>query len=207
VSHAAGDVAPGDLALVQQLANSFDLVRGRDDLRDPQAAQAWLVGQGLLAPPGAVAASELALLHRLRAAVHGLCLANSGCELQTDDVDALNALAQHTGLRPRLERHESVAEASLEVGGRGALGSCGRLVAIVFEAVWSGQWPRLKACPGDACHYAFYDHTRNNSRMWCSMSRCGARSKMRAYRARRQADAHRASIVGEGVGQGQRQAE
>jgi predicted RNA-binding Zn ribbon-like protein len=43
----------------------------------------------------------------------------------------------------------------------------------------------MKACPGDACNYAFYDHTRNNSRMWCSMARCGSRAKMRAYRTRR----------------------
>ncbi|MBV9596829.1 MAG: CGNR zinc finger domain-containing protein [Chloroflexi bacterium] len=38
-------------------------------------------------------------------------------------------------------------------------------------------WRRLKACPGDACSCAFYDQTRNNSREWCSMTRCGSRAE------------------------------
>ena len=33
---------------------------------------------------------------------------------------------------------------------------------------------RWHACPQDACNYTFYDRTKNNSRTWCSMSRCGS---------------------------------
>lgn len=185
MSHAAsGDAAPGQLALIQELANSFDLVRDRDDLGDRDAARRWLVDRGLLVSPASISASDLELLQRLRAAVRGLCLANSGCELHPADVSVLNGVARDAGLRPQLENQ---AVASMVVDDGGVLGSCGRLVGIIFDAVWTGQWSRLKACPGDACNYAFYDHTRNNSRMWCDMSRCGARAKMRAYRARRQA--------------------
>jgi predicted RNA-binding Zn ribbon-like protein len=47
-----------------------------------------------------------------------------------------------------------------------------------------GTWPRLKACPADACGWAFYDRSRNHSRTWCDMSVCGNRAKARSYRAR-----------------------
>ncbi|MBV8714577.1 MAG: CGNR zinc finger domain-containing protein [Chloroflexi bacterium] len=33
--------------------------------------------------------------------------------------------------------------------------------------------PTAISCPGDACNYAFYNQTHNNSRQWCSMARCG----------------------------------
>jgi predicted RNA-binding Zn ribbon-like protein len=47
-----------------------------------------------------------------------------------------------------------------------------------------GSWPRLKACAADNCQWAFYDHSRNHSRVWCSMDVCGNREKVRSYRER-----------------------
>lgn len=38
----------------------------------------------------------------------------------------------------------------------------------------------LKECPG--CGWLFVDTSKNQSRRWCSMNTCGARSKMRRYR-------------------------
>jgi len=42
----------------------------------------------------------------------------------------------------------------------------------------------MKACRADDCKWAFLDTAKNQSRAWCSMSSCGNREKMRAYRAR-----------------------
>jgi hypothetical protein len=63
------------------------------------------------------------------------------------------------------------------------------LLAVITEAVASGTWRRLKACP--ECAWVFYDHSRNATRAWCGMAvagpngrSCGAAAKMRAYRAR-----------------------
>jgi predicted RNA-binding Zn ribbon-like protein len=54
-----------------------------------------------------------------------------------------------------------------------------------------GTWDRLKACPGHDCGWAFYDHSRNQTGRWCSMSVCGGRAKARAhYHRRRDEDAH-----------------
>jgi len=46
----------------------------------------------------------------------------------------------------------------------------------------TGPLDRLKVCA--ACPWLFLDTSRNRSRRWCSMSDCGARLKMRRYRAR-----------------------
>ncbi|MGZ8370203.1 MAG: CGNR zinc finger domain-containing protein, partial [Caulobacteraceae bacterium] len=43
----------------------------------------------------------------------------------------------------------------------------------------------LRRCQSDACVLWFVDRTRNRSRAWCSMERCGARAKAAAYYQRR----------------------
>jgi predicted RNA-binding Zn ribbon-like protein len=72
----------------------------------------------------------------------------------------------------------------LEPLGAGIAAPLGRLLAIVVEAQAAGTWARLKACPAEDCHWAFFDASRNRSRTWCSMQVCGNRAKARAYRAR-----------------------
>jgi predicted RNA-binding Zn ribbon-like protein len=176
------DAAPGRLGIIQDLANSYDDVRGRDELADAAAASAWLSRQGLLPEGAQLSSGEFGLLRRLRATIRDLCLANSGCEGHPEDLALLNDVVRQAGVHPSLERD---GQPTLAVDTPSGLGSSGRLVAIVFEALWGGTWVRLKACPGEACNYAFYDRTRNNSRTWCTMARCGSRAKMRAYRARR----------------------
>jgi predicted RNA-binding Zn ribbon-like protein len=52
-----------------------------------------------------------------------------------------------------------------------------------------GSWERLKICPADDCHWAFYDASKNRSRTWCNMQVCGNRKKTRAYRARNRTSA------------------
>lgn len=43
---------------------------------------------------------------------------------------------------------------------------------------------RLKRCPGVGCGWLFMDGTKNGRRVWCSMSDCGNRSKVKRYRHR-----------------------
>ncbi|MFF3223388.1 CGNR zinc finger domain-containing protein [Nocardia suismassiliense] len=59
------------------------------------------------------------------------------------------------------------------------------LLADVATAVAAGTWPRLKACREPSCRWAFYDHSRNHGRTWCSMNVCGNRVKVRASQRRR----------------------
>ena len=46
---------------------------------------------------------------------------------------------------------------------------------------------RLKACRKESCGWVFYDHSRNRSSNWCSMTICGNRTKTTGYRRRRDA--------------------
>jgi predicted RNA-binding Zn ribbon-like protein len=63
------------------------------------------------------------------------------------------------------------------------------LVAMVAyrmaDLLSGGQLSRIKRCEGTKCVLWFVDTTRNGSRHWCRMDRCGARAKAAAYYARR----------------------
>jgi predicted RNA-binding Zn ribbon-like protein len=50
------------------------------------------------------------------------------------------------------------------------------------ELLVSNQLPLVRECSGDACSWLFLDSTRNHSRLWCSMSGCGNRAKVRRHR-------------------------
>jgi predicted RNA-binding Zn ribbon-like protein len=45
---------------------------------------------------------------------------------------------------------------------------------------------RLRRCEARDCALLFVDRSRPGQRRWCSMQRCGNRSKVRAYRRRRE---------------------
>jgi predicted RNA-binding Zn ribbon-like protein len=46
------------------------------------------------------------------------------------------------------------------------------------------QVHRVRQCPADDCGWLFVDASRNGTRRWCRMDGCGAKAKMRRYRAR-----------------------
>jgi predicted RNA-binding Zn ribbon-like protein len=73
----------------------------------------------------------------------------------------------------------------------GVAGALATLAAVVAEAAALGTWPRLKACPAEACGWIFYDRSRNRSGRWCDSNICGNRAKTRAYRRRRRTRARR----------------
>lgn len=43
---------------------------------------------------------------------------------------------------------------------------------------------RLRTCRGDGCPIVFLDLSRAGKRAWCTMTRCGNRAKVRAFRTR-----------------------
>ncbi|HKY50725.1 MAG TPA: ABATE domain-containing protein [Candidatus Limnocylindria bacterium] len=44
---------------------------------------------------------------------------------------------------------------------------------------------QVRECASETCEWLFLDRTRNHSRRWCDMNDCGARAKMRRFRAKR----------------------
>ncbi|MBU4213420.1 MAG: CGNR zinc finger domain-containing protein [Actinobacteria bacterium] len=75
----------------------------------------------------------------------------------------------------------TVGPEGVVVHGRSAVEA---VLAAAVQLTVTGDWRRLKLCPADDCRHAFYDRSRNRTRIWCEMSDCGNRAKVRRYRAR-----------------------
>ena len=62
--------------------------------------------------------------------------------------------------------------------------SLGRILGSVADTMSTPNWARMKACRADDCRWVYLDTAKNHSRAWCSMSSCGNRAKVSAYRSR-----------------------
>ncbi len=177
----ASKEAPGDLALVRAFVNSLDLDDGVDHLALVDGCTAWLVEHGL--PAEGIDAGVCARLAEVREALRELLLANNdGHPPDPGALDALRRAAERAPLSLQVDQDGKMALRPVATGPGEALG---RLLAITYEAVASGQWSRLKVCRNDSCRWAFYDNSRNHSAHWCSMAVCGNRSKVQGYRQRK----------------------
>ncbi|WP_055711818.1 CGNR zinc finger domain-containing protein [Streptomyces torulosus] len=162
--------APGGLALIESLVNTLDLESGADALDTPE-------GRARLA---LTAAEDLVDVRELRESLRAVCLAHAG----------------HPPHRAVTPLGDLLAAAPLVVDVRADDGSASlrpaadpapllaRVAAAVAEALTAGTWQRLKACEAADCHWAYYDRSPAGRGRWCSMQVCGARAKMRRYRAK-----------------------
>lgn len=164
--------APGGLALVQALVNTLDLESGADALQTPEGR----------APFGIAPGEDAAAARELRESLRVACLAHAGHGPHA--VAVAPPLSQLLAVAPLLVRVDAEdGSASLAPADPGPLVS--RVAAAIAEAVAAGTWKRLKACEAPDCHWAYYDRSPAGRSRWCDMGVCGARAKMRAYRARR----------------------
>jgi predicted RNA-binding Zn ribbon-like protein len=173
---------PDDLELVIDFVNTLDPDGPSDALATPEGLAAWLTERGLLArehTPLTAADRELAI--SLREALRSLMLANNGGPLDSSAAAQLDATARRGKLRVSFADDVSV---SLTPAVAGLPAALAQLVVPVAEALRDGSWARVKACRASDCHWAFYDHSRNRSGVWCDMAVCGNRTKVRAHRAR-----------------------
>ena len=172
--------APGELELVRRFVNTRDLELGTEALETPRALDGWLAEHGL-ADPAAATPADLRRALALREALRALLLANAtGDSPAPEALEVLAAAGRRATLRPQ----PAPVELALVPAGRGVDAALGRLLAIVVVAQSTGTWARLKACPGESCHWALYDRTRSRTRTWCAASKCGARMRARTYRRR-----------------------
>ncbi|MET9449997.1 CGNR zinc finger domain-containing protein [Streptomyces cinerochromogenes] len=160
--------APGGLALIESLVNTLDIETGADSLDTPE-------GRARLGITEAGLAGARELRESLRAAL----LAHAGHPPHRA-VTPLNALLARAPLYVAVDEEDGSAR--LTPADPGPLLS--RVAAAVAEALVAGTWARLKACEADTCHWAYYDRSPAGRGRWCSMQVCGARAKMRRYRAK-----------------------
>ncbi|MFE4683285.1 CGNR zinc finger domain-containing protein [Streptomyces sp. NPDC056721] len=160
--------APGGLALIQALVNTLDIETGADALDTEKGREALGLTQ-----EGTEAAREL------RESLRVACLAHGGHAPQRS-VTPLHRLLAEAPLLVAVD--ETDGSASLAPADPHALVS--RVAAAIAQAHADGTWPRLKACEAPDCHWVYYDRSPAGRGRWCSMAVCGARAKMRRYRAK-----------------------
>jgi predicted RNA-binding Zn ribbon-like protein len=173
--------APDQLILVQAFINSTDLDRGTDELATADGLRDWFRELDLIDASARVNEADVVAAKAVREALRHLVLANNGGATDPNALETLNRAARSAQLSARFEPG---GRAGLEPRAPGIDGAIGRILALAFDAMESGQWSRLKACPAETCRWAFFDETKNRSGTWCAMSVCGNRAKARSFRKR-----------------------
>lgn len=176
--------APGSLEPVRRLLNTRDLsLQTRtfvDRLPDLAAdEERWqAVFPGLPRPRGNDLADLTALRADLLATLEG-----------REDTERLNVWLER--FPPAIRVHAEDGYLATDRLPAFAGGAPGAIVAAVVDAIDAGTWTRLKLCPD--CKLAFYDPSRNRSKVWCGMyagaegRACGSIAKVRRWRERQRA--------------------
>lgn len=174
------DPAPDGLALVQDLVNTRpvapydvrDLLGTVADARrwTTEAVATWAAQSGATGGVGRVTSVELVGLRRLRRDV-GRLLLGEGVPRPVPTT----LVVDPDGLL------------RLQPSGTGVRWLASAVWGEVLLAQRDGRWDRLKVCRNPLCPCAFFDRSRNNSRVWHDVRTCGNVANLRASRARRRA--------------------
>jgi len=176
-------LAPPPLVLSQELANTIGighLPEIVDLLGEVATAQHWIdtvlphwcTSFGADDPHLVVTAAELPRLRAARDAVRSMI--SEPEDAGGDAVIAGTAAVAVTRVGARLEPIGS--------------GVSWLTAAIAIEAASAhahDSFRRLKLCHQPTCRVAFYDRSKNNSRVWHDTATCGNQVNSRAHRARR----------------------
>ena len=173
--------APEALTLVQDFLNTADLEAGRDGLRTVGDLEQFSAAHDLAGL--SFGAPDVAAARRLREALRDVCQAHTGTDLPPAAAEALDDLIGSAPLRLAFDPAGGArAEPASGLDGLPALAA--RMATGILVAVADGTWPRLKACAAHQCRWVYYDRSPAGRSRWCTMSICGSRAKMRAYRRR-----------------------
>jgi len=187
--------APGGLGLVQDLVNTATRPAHApshvaDLLATEQSANGWLsaalpqwsAATGQPTPDLQLGEADLAPLRRLREAVRALADAPEDGPPQGGPPRALPIPPGGTSVMLRFDHDGRVRYGTAATGWRGV---ASLVAAEILLAQHTGTWARFKACPYPSCGVAFFDHTRNNNRVWHDVKVCGNRTNLAASRQRR----------------------
>jgi predicted RNA-binding Zn ribbon-like protein len=175
---------PGSLALAFAVTGpgTYDGPLARfQTLRRPSDLERWAADAvGTAGLPASDRDLELAV--RLQAAIWSVADALVDRRPVPDgDREVLNELAAEPCLVPRLLPGPTRTWVAVQ-GVRCLLSSVAR---DAIDVLGGPRAARLKRCEGSRCALLFVDTSRSGHRRWCSMERCGNRSKVAAHRRRR----------------------
>lgn len=172
------DRAPALLDLLRRFVNTLDYPAGPDALETPASASQWSRAQGL---PPISNQREVERLRGFREVLREVLFANNGEE----DMDrAWGAMRPYLSAASFTTTFDAARGLTLEPAGAGAERAIAAMLAIAHAAMADGTWQRLRACRKSSCRFAYYDHSKNGSRAWCSMAVCGNREKAERRRRR-----------------------
>ncbi|MGW7823439.1 CGNR zinc finger domain-containing protein [Streptomyces puniciscabiei] len=161
--------APGALALIESLVNTLlDIETGADALDTAEIRECF-----------GIAEDAVDEARELRESLRAALLAHAGHPPHRE-VTPLGELLSRAPLYLAVDARDG--SAALAPAPDAPLLS--RVAAAVAEGLMQGTWMRLKACEAPDCHWAYYDRSPAARGRWCSMQVCGARAKMRRYRAK-----------------------
>ena len=182
------DSAPGGLALVQDLLNTAPAGSREPDLLDrtesalrwwDEARTSWEVVDRRIPVELTLSESDVDGLRTFRDALRLVVTGNNSGDDGTSDRSAWS-LPQATVLL----RLGDDGQVRVEPQDRGWHAIASVALIEVMEAQRVDTWRRLKTCREPLCRAAFYDRSRNNSRVWHDVHTCGNAVNLRAYRAR-----------------------
>jgi predicted RNA-binding Zn ribbon-like protein len=145
----------------------------RETLRSPADLEAWLREAGL---PCRATEDDLVAARRLRDAID----AALSDPVPAAAVEVINVFAG--ALAPRLVLGSDGRPALDDLDARGALA---RVAADAIDLLTGEELERVRCCAAGDCGIRFVDRSPARNRQWCSMRRCGNRSKARRHYARR----------------------
>ncbi|MDX2966501.1 CGNR zinc finger domain-containing protein [Streptomyces acidiscabies] len=166
-----------------------------ETLRNPGDLALWLQRAGLLAPgiQDPCTAAVLTAGRRLRETVDRAVLAAADGRLPSPgDITALNRAAAEAP-RPALQitvtdgRLEPAAATSVAADASAALAL---IAQDAVDLLLSAEIRRVRVCGADTCALRFLDRSPARNRRWCSMSRCGNRTKVRLHQSRTRRGEH-----------------
>jgi predicted RNA-binding Zn ribbon-like protein len=169
--------APDAVAVVRDFVNTTDHETGTDEIATAAALTRYLRSAGLSSGLTRAASPDLDQAHALRAGLRRALELN-----HTRQQASLPRLAAELRRLP-VGLDWDVAGATLRPTAGGIQGALARIGLAAHECAVTGTWSRLKVCASDDCEWAYFDHSKNQSRNWCDYG-CGNRIKTRAYRDR-----------------------
>ncbi len=167
--------APPELRRVQSFLNTRS-VRGEPDLlNSSKSANGWLraVSAG---PAPRIRAADLAPLRDLRAALQ------QAIQSEWGDTALLEGILSGLRWSMRIDNRRLALTGAM---GEGWQALSEAMLAEVLGARQTAIGTRLKACRNPKCSIAFYDGSKNQSRIWHNTTSCGNLINVRASRARR----------------------
>lgn len=151
---------------------------GTDLLCEPGDVALWLAEAGLGTPEREPAQRDLERVRRLRDDMRGAFLDRDAAGVADIVAEWLQATpgrlaVDRTSLRPSFCPEVSTCRCLL--------------VPALIDALdlARDEIERVRECASPSCGYIYVDTSRNRSRRWCSMERCGSRAKAHTYYARK----------------------